>query len=57
MRSLILIIISSLILYKFLIKNLLKDLKKPEKSMRSLILTIISSLILYKFLIKNLLSD
>ena len=48
--------ISYIILYKLLIKNLLEDLK-TQKSMRSLILIIISYIILYKFLIKNLLED
>ena len=45
MRSLILAIFSYIIFYEILIKNLLKDKKKPYKSMRSLILIIISSLI------------
>ena len=57
MRSLILIIISSITLYKLLIKKHIKRLNKPYRSMRSLILKKISFIILYKFLIQNLLKD
>ena len=53
MRSLILIIIPYIILYKIHIKSLSKK-DKPLKLMRSLILTIITCIILHKTRIKNI---
>ena len=53
MRSLILVIIPFIMLFKSLAKNHIKNEKNLKKSMRSQILIIIPFIMLFKSLVKN----